>query len=94
VKPSIRVITALAALAGALAGSQLGRWAFATLGCEGDIKHLRPCYWGPFDVSGALGIALFWLPIASVVLVPIVVWIVGKAIQRHVQDVRQRRKQS
>jgi hypothetical protein len=71
-----------------MSGWKLLQWAFGALGCAGDIKHSQPCFLAGFDISVLLGIGIFWLPILAVVLLPVAVWTVGKALEAKFKERR------
>ena len=81
-----RISLAAGSLLACLAGWKLTQWAFAALGCAGDIKHLQPCFWAGVDLRPVIGIGLFWLPILALPLLVITVWEIGKAIEAKLRN--------
>lgn len=84
----IRYLFAAAPAVVSIGGWLLAHWAFQFLGCHGDIKHMQSCFAGGFDLLPVFGVGLFWLPLLSVLTVPLSVWFLGKTLEAHVQSRR------
>lgn len=79
-----RYLVALLPAAATVGGWQVAQWAFEYFGCQGDIKHMRPCLVGPVDLLPLMGLGLFWLPIASLLTVPISIWMLIMTAAKHI----------
>jgi hypothetical protein len=45
--------------------------AFDVFGCHGDVKHMQHCFAGPIDLLPFMVFGLFWMPLASLITVPV-----------------------
>lgn len=76
------VLALLPAIA-TLGGWQLDVHLFDSFGCQGDIKHLQPCLAGTLDLRPWFGLGLFWLPLASLLSIPLSAGLVTKVALAH-----------
>jgi hypothetical protein len=65
-----RYLLALLPAAVTLGGWQLALFGFYFFGCQGDIKHMKPCFAGGVGLLPFMGIGLFWFPLLSFMTVP------------------------
>lgn len=82
----LKYLVALLPAAICLGGWQGAIWAFDFFECEGDIKHMHPCLVGTVNLLPLLGIGLFWLPILSVITVPVSVWMLITTGVKHFES--------
>jgi len=75
-----RYLVALLPIVLKLGGWQLSVFLFEHLGCQVDIKHMKPCFAGGIDLLPMLGVGLFWFSLASLVTGPISFALVVKVI--------------
>jgi hypothetical protein len=85
-----RYLAALLPIVLTLGGWQLSVFLFEHLGCQGDIKHMKPCFAGGIDLLPVLGVGQFWLPLASLVTGPISFALVVKVIVHNAATRRSR----
>lgn len=65
---------------------QLAWLAFNVFGCHGDIKHMKDCYAGSFNLLPFMEFGLFWMQLASLITVPVSALMLLFVGARHIGD--------
>jgi hypothetical protein len=62
-------------------------FAFDLYGCQGDIKHTKPCFAGGINLLPFMGgLGLFWLPLLSFIAVPTSVGLLTSVAIKHAKS--------
>jgi len=65
-----------------MVGWQSAIWAYAYFGCQGNLKHLQPCFAGSVNIVPFLGFGLFWCQLLMFVALPLSFWLVIKVVAK------------
>jgi hypothetical protein len=58
-------------------------WAFVHYGCIDTGKNLQPCFADGLNITGMIGLGLFWRQILSWVCVPLSLYLLFAVLTRH-----------